>query len=316
MKNLKDEADPVAKCCDLCADTECGGWQYGFSGNTWCKLFNNTNTLKRGENGCVANGMKNPPPGPAPAPGAYNVNTGEFKLPNGYFCGSNSSTKIFYPDALDKGPFPVLSFGHGTGGSTMDKWLNTIASVGFVILAPETGDCNQHGDDIRGNLVWCKGNSSLHPALSHVDWTRAGIFGHSFGSAWATAAVTDAVKEPDVYHVKAALFSHGGSDASGCTVPAMATSGRGSRGMWGLFSSIPGRPKVYAEAPGAGHMEPLQGGRLNMYEAYFLHCHIADDKGSCTHVYGGNGHPTMCEDKDNVDPNKCNITTSAMPLLV
>merc|ERR1719453_2843210 len=304
------------KCCELCADVKCGGWQYGFHNSTWCKLFNNTKTLKRGEHGCTGNGMKNPPPSPAPIPGAYNVKTSELKLPNGYFCGNDSSTKIFYPDALDKGPFPVLSFGHGMGGSTMDKWLYTVASVGFVILAPQTGDCNQHGDDIYLNLAWCKGNSSLNPVLRHVDWTRAGIFGHSFGSAWATDAVTKAVKEPDVYHVKASLFSHGGSNGAGCTVPAMATSGRGSRGMWSLFSSIPGRPKVYAEAPGAGHMEPIQGGRLNTYTSYFLHCHVADNKDSCTHVYGGSGHPSICQDKVNVDPNKCNITTSVMPVVV
>merc|ERR1712151_414742 len=107
-----------------------------------------------------------------------------------------------------------------------------------------------------------------------------------FGSAWATAAVSEAEKKPDVYHVKAAVFSHGGNNASGITVPSMFTSGRGGGSGQDMFDSCPAKYKVFAIAKGAGQMEPIQGGRMNPFDAHFLGCHVADLQTSCDKIYG------------------------------
>jgi len=290
------------ECCDICSnDDKCAAWNLNLAKDEktmHCSLKNESVAGKRGGS-CLANGMINPPPSPGPPPaGPYAVAVGSFKLPNGYYCGADAPTDIWYPTLLDKGPFPILSFGHGAGGSMLQPLQKNVASLGFIIVAPKTGCCNNHGDDIVHSLDWTRGNFSqnatLHKALAHVDWTRAGIFGHSFGSAWATDAVRKAQKQPDVFNVKAALFSHGGHDASGITVPSMFTSGRGGGADQGMFDSSPAKYKVFAVAKGAGHMEPIQGGRMNPYDAHFFGCHVAELKSSCDVIYG-NGNNSICK---------------------
>lgn len=131
-------------------------------------------------------------------------------------------------------------------------------------------------------------------ALQHVDYSKAGIFGHSFGSAWATDAVRRAMEEPNKYNVKAAVFSHGGSDASGITIPSMFATGRGGGADWGMYESSPADHKVFVHAAGAGHMEPSQGGRMNPFDAHFLGCHVANLEGSCDKIYG-DGDDSVCK---------------------
>lgn len=290
----------VEECCDLCGKDEgnCVAWNVGASKKNSsilnCALKNASSVGKRGGS-CVSNGMIDPPPSPGPAPaGNFEVSMGTFQLPKGWLCGADAPTDIWYPTALDKGPFPVLSFGHGSGGSMLQPLQKSVASLGFIIVAPKTGDCNSHGEDILHALDWCRSNSSLHEALGHVDWTRAGIYGHSFGSAWASSAAREAEQQPDVYGVKAALFSHGGHDASGITVPSMFTSGRGGGAGQDMFDSSPAQYKVFAIAQGAGHMEPIQGGRLNPFDAHFFGCHVADSQTSCDKIYG-DGDDSICK---------------------
>jgi len=280
------------ECCDLCGpDPNCAAWNLNIPVNgtpdkLHCSLKNESSVGKRGGS-CLANGMVNPPPSPGPAPaGGFATSWEEFKLPNGWFCGPNSSTVIVFPTLLEQGPFPILSFGHGSGGSLLQPLLKSVASLGFVIVAPKTGCCNDHGKDILHALDWSRSNASLHKALGHVDWSRAGIFGHSFGSAWASSAVREAEQSPDVYNVKAAVFSHGGHSASGITVPSMFTSGRGGGAGEDMFDSSPAEYKVFAIAQGAGHMEPIQGGRLNPFDAHFFGCHVAQKQTSCDKIYG------------------------------
>lgn len=286
----------IEACCDLCGpDPNCVAWNLnGNSTIMHCALKNASSVGKRGGS-CLANGMIDPPPSPGPPPpGNFSVAMDTFKLPHGWLCGANSSTQIYYPTLLDKGPFPILSFGHGSGGSMLMPLQKAVASLGFIIVAPKTGCCNSAGDDMLGALAWSRSNASLHKALGHVDWTRAGIYGHSFGSAWATDAVRKAEKQPDVYNVKAALFSHGGHNASAITVPSMFTSGRGGGAGTDMFDSSPAKFKVYAVAKGAGHMEPIQGRRLNGFDGHFLGCHVAGLQTSCAKIYG-DGPDSICK---------------------
>jgi len=227
-------------------------------------------------------------------------------LPNGWMCGADSPTAIVYPAQLEEGPFPIASFGHGSGGSLLLPLLKQVASLGFVVVAPKTGCCNDHGQDILHALDWTRTNASLHVALQHVDYSRAGIFGHSFGSAWATDAVRRSMEDPDKYNVKAAVFSHGGHKADDITIPSMFTTGRGGGSDWGMYQSCPADHKVFAQVQGAGHMEPIQGGRMNPFDAHFLGCHVADLKDSCDKIYG-DGADSVCK----ANPmDGCNVTGS------
>merc|ERR1711937_261591 len=148
-------------------------------------------------------------------------------MTNGWLCGADAPTVIWYPTQLDKGPFPVLSFGHGSGGSMLEPLQESVASLGFIIIAPKTGCCNDHGQDILHVLDKSRYTPSLHKALDQADWTKTGIYGHSFGSAWSTDAVRRAQADPDYKdRVKAAVFSHGGHKADDITIPSMFTTGR------------------------------------------------------------------------------------------
>jgi len=163
-------------------------------------------------------------------------------------------------------------------------------------VAPGTGNCNDHWEDILGAMEWSRTNSSLHEALSHVDWSREAIIGHSFGSAHGLAAAKFALDNPEQYSVKAVVASHGHNDcASEITIPAMFTSGHEDRRsqMLSAFQSCPATHKVYAVASGAGHMEPTHGGRLNPFDAHFLGCHAAGLQSSCNKIYG-NSEDTIC----------------------
>jgi len=283
-------------CCDLCgtmAAAGCVAWNLnGNSTHMNCALKNASSVGKRGGS-CLANGMANPPPAPGPPPpGNFSVSMDTFELPHGWMCGGNT-TQIYYPNELEKGPFPILAFGHGSGGSMLEPLQKEVASLGFVIVAPKTGCCNDAGNDQLGALLWTR-NASLHKALGHVDFTRAGIYGHSFGSAWTSDAARKAQAQPDVYNVKAALFSHGGHNAANITLPSMFTSGRGGGAGSDMFSSSPAQYKVFAIAKGAGHMEPIQGGRLNGFDGHFLACHVAGLQTSCEKIYGS-GDDSICK---------------------
>lgn len=224
---------------------------------------------------------------PPPA-GSYDVSSGSFQGLV-YPCAGPATTNIWYPTQLEQGPFPIASFGHGTGGQMLGDLLNSIASLGFVVVAPVNGNCPEHWKDILYALDGSKGNTSLHKALNQVDWKRTGILGHSFGGAHGMAAATEAVKNPDQHvPVKAVVASHGFSDAANLTIPSMFTSGHEDRRgkAHGAFKACPAKRKVFAVVEGAGHMEPMHGGRLNPFDAHFLGCHVADLHSSCDKIYG------------------------------
>jgi alpha/beta superfamily hydrolase len=189
----------------------------------------------------------------------------------------------------------------------LEPLQESVGSLGFIIIAPHTGCCNDHGQDMLHVLDWVKNNHSitpLHKALDHADWSRAGIYGHSFGSAWATDAVRRAQNDLDTYPVKAAVFSHGGHTADDITIPSMFTTGRGGGSDWNMYSACPADHKVYAAAKGAGHMEPIQGGRLNAFDGHFFGCHVKELQTSCDKIYG-DGDDSICKAQEM---DGCDVT--------
>jgi poly(3-hydroxybutyrate) depolymerase len=240
---------------------------------------------------------------PPPA-GSMAVSSSSYEL-GGFLCGKQEPTcNIYYPTELDKGPFPIATFGHGMGGQIIDDLVESVASLGFVVVAPATsgGKCDDnHYKDMLHALEGSKAKPSLHEALAHVDWNRSAIFGHSMGGFATILAAAEAMKDPAKYNVKAIVASHGyigdaTKEAATITIPAMFTTGtedhRGA--VKGQFDATPGRPKVLAEVEGAVHMEPAINGRLNPFDAHFLGCHVAGLQTSCDKVYGG-GADDMCQ---------------------
>jgi len=118
---------------------------------------------------------------------------GSFSV-DGYVCGdSNPGSVIFHPQG--PGPFGVVIHKGGTSGEIdkMDDWLETIASLGMIVMAPFTGygENNCHGSDGHGaaykdmlRLLTAayEHGSDLHPALASVDWQRVAFMGHSMGA--------------------------------------------------------------------------------------------------------------------------------------
>mmetsp|Transcript_64835 Transcript_64835/g.189720 ORF Transcript_64835/g.189720 Transcript_64835/m.189720 type:complete len:283 (+) Transcript_64835:113-961(+) len=266
---------------------------------------------------CSCGAVGNPPPA-----GPYAVSSSSYKL-GGFLCGNREPTcNIYYPTQLDKGPFPIATFGHGMGGEIITDLTKSVASLGIVVVAPATsgGRCDDvHWKDMLHALDGSKAKVSLHAALRHVDWNRTGIFGHSMGGFASIFAAEAALKEPKRYNVKAVLASHGyigdATDAaSKITIPAMFTTGTEDhrQAVRGQFSACPGRPKILAQVAGAEHMEPLTRGRLNPFDAHFLGCHVAGLQSSCTKVYG-NGAGSMCRANKMTT---CQITKAEMDLIV
>merc|ERR1712032_763457 len=106
---------------------------------------------------------------------SFSVSSGSYNIPRQYACGG-SKTSIWFPQDLDQGPFPIASFGHGSGGGMATKWIHDVVRLGFVVVAPRTGNCNGHGMDIVHAISWSKEALHLHKALEHVDQPHCNLW--------------------------------------------------------------------------------------------------------------------------------------------
>ena len=112
-------------------------------------------------------------------------------------------TTVYLPADLAEqaGPVPVVAVLHGAGrtGVYMTEMAQTLASYGLIAVVPSIpclpGFC-AHGENARqisGMLEWAvaQGGEAESPLFGHVDATRRGVVGHSWGglgSLLATAA--------------------------------------------------------------------------------------------------------------------------------
>jgi len=238
--------------------------------------------------------------------GSFAVTEGSYQL-GGFLCGQQESkASIWYPTELSKGPFPIVTYGHGMGGQMIPDLIESVASLGIVVVAPATsgGKCDDnHWKDMLHAIEGSKSNPSLHQALQHVDWERVGIMGHSMGGYASLNGAVDVTTNPSKYSftLKAMLDSHGyigdiPSAASQITMPAFFSTGsedHASR-LKGAFDTVGSKSKVLAEVQGADHMYPAENGALNPFDAHFLGCHVADLQTSCNKIYG-TGQDTICK---------------------
>merc|ERR1712166_154404 len=163
--------------------------------------------------------------------GSFAVTEGSYQL-SGFLCGNKETkTSIWYPTDLSKGPFPIVTYGHGMGGQMIPDLIESVASLGMVVVAPATsgGKCDDnHWKAMLLAISGSKSNPSLHQALQHVDWESVGIMGHSMGGYAALNGANDVTANPSKYSfsLKAMLDSHGyigdiPSSASKIKIPAM-----------------------------------------------------------------------------------------------
>jgi len=242
----------------------------------------------------------------SPPAGSFKVTESSYNL-GGFLCG-NQETKasIWYPTELADGPFPIVTYGHGMGGQMIPDLIQSVASLGMIVVAPATsaGKCDDnHWKDMLHAIEGSKAKTSLHAALGHVDWSRVGIMGHSMGGYASLNGAADVATNPSKYSfsLKAMLDSHGyigdyDQTAPKIQIPAMFTTGtedNASR-LKGAFDLAKSTNKVLAQVTGADHMYPATNGALNPWDAHFLGCHVADLQSSCLKIYGS-GSDSICK---------------------
>lgn len=111
-------------------------------------------------------------------------------------------------------PFPIVSFAHGYGGGPIPALMSSIASLGIVVVAlagwGKEACANEYRDQLHA-IGGSRLDPGLHPALGHVDWSRAGVIGHSMGG-FATSMAAATPEHAAAFGLKAAVLSHGAVD--------------------------------------------------------------------------------------------------------
>merc|ERR1712091_759165 len=120
----------------------------------------------------------------------------------------------------------------------LDSWMQDIASIGFIVIVPFTGQgghgaglqesmpsgCGKEYEDmlLALNTTQAEG-SSLHSAFANADFSRVGSFGHSMGGSAATRIAEYGHRSG--VNVVAAVASHGAASVTNLTVPTLFTTG-------------------------------------------------------------------------------------------
>jgi dienelactone hydrolase len=238
-----------------------------------------------------------------PPVGPYKTGFGKYNV-TGMVCGSPTAEVLaWFPYHLDQGPFPFVVFGHGLGSGIARDLIQSIASLGMVVVAPKDFQrfCPSHIDDLKV-IEESRANPNLFKALPHVDFSSVGIIGHSMGGNQAIAAATE-IGYPNSYNLKAVVASHGVNNVEGLKIPAMFETSPYDRTVYpdkvkDAFSKCTPNPKVFISTIYGGHMEPSQDGLGNPWMAHFLGCHVAGLVDSCQKVYLNSTADSMCQDKN------------------
>jgi len=281
--------------------------------------------------------------GAAVGMGLHPVSQASFAI-KGYACPDEvqdgKNTRMFYPsDAECSGGegCEVVLFSHGTHGYAefakgYDAWLQTVASHGFVVLAPltkgkfaNTSNCEPALDLVHA----LKASSASTPPWAAVatvkaQFDRVGLMGHSAGARLLASAARNASESG--YNVAAAVLSHGGThdaNTDALRMPAFFMDAQDDdhvhpENMYDLFERVyPLNPKsghVFVNLAKGGHMEPSDLGQLNDWTARFLGCHVKGRPTSCGRVYGTESDD-LCRSVEHVkapgtpDPTDgCNAT--------
>ena len=185
-----------------------------------------------------------------------------------------------------KGSFPLVVFSHGNGGVRFQSWflMETLASHGFVVAAPDhagntaldaltgTSDpiavaANNRPRDVSFVIdeMLARGRDPASALHGHIDEGNVAVAGHSFGGFTALATVAgfgDYQPDPRVdaiVPIAAATFGLTDEQLASIDVPALLLSGTsdttvpiepGTAHAWDLLS---GRPSSRVDVLDAGH---------------------------------------------------------------
>jgi len=236
----------------------------------------------------------------------WKVRSGWYEI-SGFQCTDQTDMVVFYPPG--DGPFPVVVFGHGLWGEVdgADDFMKTIADQGLIVIAPFSGkDMNNlclctFADDMIHALSETKaGGAVLHPIFARADWSSTGMFGHSRGAKCAPLAAANA---PVDLNVAAVLVSSQAPEEqyrpATLDIPTMMVCGTDDKEgveetVTAFADSINPPSKVFVDLVGMRHMEITHEGRLNIYMAKFLSCHVAGKEDDCEVVYGA-GANSLCQ---------------------
>lgn len=232
--------------------------------------------------------------------GCYGTDSTTITLP-GFHCGGDSysdgGVNLYWPRDLE-GTYPVVSFLHGSGNGNFGGVCSTIASLGFIVLAPTKWVCGDMSDQQMHAIEAASQNQDIHPALAHADYTRVGVMGHSQGAAFSmgSAAFWDSKRI-----IKACIASHGQSANAAPHLPenmAMMYSAGSSdpktHKLYWSYQATPSLPAMFYNLAGAAHMEPTHEGISNEWTAHFMNCHVKGNQFSCYKMYGI-GPDTACK---------------------
>jgi dienelactone hydrolase len=202
--------------------------------------------------------------------------------------------------------------------------LGTLASYGFVVLAPKSCPSNfcpkALADDLGAVLSICKANRKLHPGLKNANFTRVGVVGHSMGGT--SAGYMAAANGTSQHQVHAYVGLHGTPiyHESGLSMPTLYTTGGKDDIVFpsvvhsSFKASVNAYPRVFVQLSDADHFEPtdpLPGHyRLNPYAAQFLLCHVAGRQDGCGLIYDAKNAQSLCNayaDKFDSPHGKCEI---------
>jgi poly(3-hydroxybutyrate) depolymerase len=249
--------------------------------------------------------------------GLYEVASQGITMP-GFQCSEREThdgwVTVYYPTPLD-GTYPIVSFLHGSGGSSFAKLCYTIASYGMVVVAVHQGTCGDLSMQQRWAVQGAQQHQDLSPAFAHVDFGVVGLAGHSMGAAYTmgTAAYQN-------LNVVAAVASHGQSANAAPNMPEnmafmfnAGTSDPKTHKLWWAYQDVKSRPKVFYNLYGAAHMEPTGSGHSNEFMALFLACHMIKKPEFCAKIYGDGPDSMRHKYPASVDIQGADFTTTASP---
>jgi len=233
---------------------------------------------------------------------------------DGYMCGGDE-TLVFYPESA--GRFPVAVYGHGAAGLEWElqepqgigKRLETLASLGFVVVAPKTGRYNGHQGNCNAKTVWRDLDLVIESGDQHVreligekaDFEKLGLWGYSMGAKAAPMAVNRSALP-----VRALVASHGARDSDLVRIPSFYITANNDNSssnatmMRREFNRNQAENKVFVEIEGI-HEEPLYHGSMMPWIGSFFLCHLNSDQDACNAVYGS-GTRSLCS---SYDDEKC-----------
>eukprot|EP01059_Diplonema_ambulator_P027868 TRINITY_DN46547_c0_g1_i1.p1 TRINITY_DN46547_c0_g1~~TRINITY_DN46547_c0_g1_i1.p1 ORF type:complete len:266 (+),score=34.95 TRINITY_DN46547_c0_g1_i1:48-845(+) len=229
-----------------------------------------------------------------PGPGPHAVGEGmiHVKLPS----GDGTRVDVYYPEDLNNGPYPVVSFAHGMfvggqlGRPTYRNLMHELASFGMIVVAPEScvfSYCEEFWKDQLGAINACH-NTSLHQSFRHIDFNKVGIIGHAMGGQ----ATEQSAEHAKGYNIRGAVALNPISKvewAEKIDIPIFYSTGTKDETATpemvktAYDATQPVTGTMYTNLVGAGHYEPtnLGGHQLNRFAALFLSCYVGGVASSC-----------------------------------